>query len=157
MPARRPEYLIVGGCPCPRRIAPHIHLVTAGKANSIYRGSDARALLHDHGKRTQAEIHADPALANSSNPEGESTHDGHTGGAYPGPKTQNAEWWQQGFDVNDWEVDDCIRRARELGWELFQPYPGTVEAHHLNFRRPPRSRGRLQRRIRHIRRHLPSR
>jgi hypothetical protein len=53
--------VLIDGCPVPASIAPYVKLVLdhAGQqAQSIYRGQDAAALLHAHGKHTQAEIHA---------------------------------------------------------------------------------------------------
>lgn len=152
-----PPLRVIQGCPCPERIAPYIAVITAGSTvNSIYRGSDAAAILHRHGKSTQAEIHR--AYPGISNPEGQSTHDGHRGGAFPGRPTDRAEWWMQGFDVNDGDVARVKAAAHRRGWEVFQPYPRGAERHHVNFVAPPRPSSIAQRlRLNFIRARLPRR
>lgn len=143
--------------PCRERIAPYIAVITKGSTvNSIYRGSDAADLLHKYGAHTQAEIHR--MYPDISNPEGQSTHDGHKGGAYPGRPTDRAEWWEQGWDVNDGDVARVKAAAARRGWEVFQPYPRGAERHHLNFVVPPRPQNIAQRvRLNIIRARLPRR
>ena len=138
------SFLVVQGNPCNPTLAPYIALLAkwsgGAEVNSIYRGQDAAAILHAHGKHTQAEIHQMfPAI---SNPPGRSTHELRSDGvAYPGPIGRHLEWWQQGFDVNDSEVAAFKLHASRHGWELFQPYSRGVEFHHLNFRSRPVPRG----------------
>jgi hypothetical protein len=65
------QFRVIDGCPCPASIAPYVYIVLrdAGQtASSIYRGADAAALLHAHGKSTQAEIHLQ--LPRSATPPG---------------------------------------------------------------------------------------
>lgn len=142
---------VLQGCPCPASIAPyfallaedcrkHGHRVTF---NSINRSDAAAPILHRYGKRTQREIHADPALAAISNPPGFSSHelrsDGnaiyHTARGLPLPE------WQQGIDVNDQDVGPMIAAARARGWTLARPYSSGAEFHHLVFARQPRPQG----------------
>lgn len=145
------QFRVLQGCPCPASIAPYFALLAEDCAkhgwpvtfNSIYRGDDAAALLHAHGKRTQREIHADPALASISNPPGFSSHelrsDGnpiyHTRRGLPLPE------WQQGIDVNDADVSRLIATARARGWTLARPYTSGAEFHHLVFAIQPRPQG----------------
>lgn len=142
------NFRIIQNCPCPERIAPYIAVITAGSTvNSIYRGSDAASILHAHSKHTQREIHE--MYPGISNPEGQSTHDGHKGGAYPGRPTDRAEWWMQGWDVNDGDVERVIAAVHRRGWKVFRPY-------HVNFAAPPRPQNIAQRlRLNLIRARLP--
>jgi len=151
------SFRVLQGNPCPDRIAPYIAVITAGSTvNSIYRGSDAASILHAHSKHTQAEIHR--MYPSTSNPEGQSTHDGHKGGAFPGRPTDRAEWWMQGWDVNDGDVERVIAAAHRRGWEVFRPYPRGAEFHHLCFAVQPRPQNIGQRlRLNVIRARLPRR
>ncbi len=151
------SFRMIDNRPCPERIAPYIAVITKGSTvNSIYRGSDAADLLHKYGAHTQREIHE--MYPGISNPEGESTHDGHKGGAYPGRPTDRAEWWMQGWDVNDGDVQRVIAAAGRRGWRVFRPYSRGAEFHHLNFAAPPRPQNIGQRiRLNLIRARLPRR
>lgn len=147
----------IQGSPCNATLAPYIALLvkdTHATVNSIYRGQDAAAILHRHGKHTQAEIHQEkPAI---SNPAGVSTHELKSDGvAYMIPRGGNLQWWQEGFDVNDGDVDAMKRRAQHYGWVLFQPYKRGIEFHHLNFAHQPTCKGLLRVRIIAIRATLP--
>src|SRR4051812_25500588 len=115
------RFRVIDGCPCPASIAPYVWLVLREAkmpAQSIYRGSDAKKILHRHGKRTQAEIHRDlPAI---SNPEGRSQHDLHSdGNANPGPVGRRLDKWEVGIDsgTNDRASQERIERAaKHFGW-----------------------------------------
>lgn len=150
---------VIQGNPVNDAIAPYIEYLrrlSDATVNSLYRGQDAAAILHRHGKHTQAEIHL--ALPGISNPPGRSTHELRSDGvAYAGPVGRRLEWWQQGIDVNDSDVGRMKEHARRHGWELFQPYTRGVEFHHLNFRHRPVARGPLLRaRLVVIRHSLPT-
>lgn len=141
------EFRVIAGCPCNRWLAPYFELLrkkSGATINSIYRGEDAAAILHRHGKHTQAEIHR--MYPSISNPPGRSTHELRSDGvAYGGPVGRHLEWWQQGIDVNDGDVARMEWEASRLGWHLFQPYSRGVEFHHLNFRREPHPQNRWNR------------
>ncbi|GAC1406331.1 MAG: hypothetical protein NVSMB60_26140 [Mycobacterium sp.] len=133
------KFRIIQGCPCPESIAPYIALLardTGATINSIYRGGDARQLLHAHGKHTQAEIHqSNPGI---SNPPGRSTHELRSDGvAYSGPVGRLLPEWCVGIDVNDGDVSRMMAHAMRHGWELKQPYTRGVEFHHICFKRQP--------------------
>lgn len=159
---KHPKYLIIDGCPCPYDIAPYVYLVLrrAGQsATSIYRGSDAAALLHRHGKSTQAEIHR--ALPAISNPEGFSQHELRSDG-FGNPKVRRGgrlKPWQIGVDSggNDSASKERINAAaRHFGWRVRHPYSRGVEGHHWCFARRPRPHGIKQwREIRRLRKTLP--
>lgn len=138
------SFLVIQGCPCNPNIAPYFSLLAKwsnATVNSIYRGQDAASILHAHGKHTQAELFA-TLPAGTANPPGRSTHELRSDGvAFPGPIGRQLEWWQQGIDVNDGDVENMILHAKRHGWDLFQPYKSGVEFHHLNFRSRPRPKG----------------
>jgi len=146
----KPKYLLIDGCPCPYDIAPYVARVLrkAGQtANSIYRGDDARDLLHAHGKRTQREIHADPRLAAISNPPGFSSHE-LRGDGVVGARGAVLPPWRVGVDsgTDHWSDVSAIARAgKALGWPIEHPYARGVEAHHWNFARKPKARNPIQR------------
>lgn len=154
---------VIDGCACPASIAPYIYLVLkrAGQsASSIYRGEDAKAILHAHGKRTQAEIHRDLPLI--SNPAGQSTHELRSdGSAWPGPIGRKLQEWQVGTDsgVDSHASKMAINHAAEFyGWETFHPYnSSTVEGHHWGFKHQPKSKGLQRVRIIALRARLPRR
>lgn len=137
------KFRIIDGCPCPEDIAPYIYLVLhrAGQqAASIYRGEDAKALLHAHGKHTQAEIHQMfPAI---SNPPGFSEHELRSDGG-PGKPPPRAVLpsWMQGVDSggNDNASKHAIEAAAaHYGWVVVHPYSRGVEGHHWRFAKQPR-------------------
>jgi hypothetical protein len=128
----------------------HIVLREAGQgATSIYRGEDAKALLHRHGKRTQAEIHADPRFAAISNQAGRSQHELRSDGVgNPGPVGRRLAEWQIGVDSG---ADDAGAKARveaaghKHGFTVRHPYSRGVEGHHWCFTAQPRPRNLRQR------------
>lgn len=134
------DFRVISGNPCNKWVAPYFELLrkkSGATYNSIYRGNDAAWILHRHGKHTQAEIHR--MYPNISNPPGRSTHELRSDGvAYVGPVGRYLEWWQQGIDVNDGDVERMKYEASRLGWYLFQPYTRGVEFHHLNFKSQPK-------------------
>jgi hypothetical protein len=137
---------LIDGCPVPASIAPYIHLVLrkAGQnASSIYRGEDAKTLLHRHGKHTQAEIHRMyPAI---SNPPGRSQHELRSDGVgNPGPVGRKLAEWQVGVDsgTNDQTARKRIEKAAgAYGWRVVHPYSRGVEGHHWCFAKRPRPKG----------------
>jgi hypothetical protein len=155
------KYRVVAGCPCGEQIAPYIELLRRESGctiNSIYRGQDAAAILHRHDKHTQAELYS-TLPAGTANPAGRSSHELRSDGrAFRGPVGRRLDWWEQGFDVNDDDIAAVKRAAKKYGWEVYQPYPGGVEFHHLNFRRKPVARTRRTRlRLIYLRRRLGTR
>jgi hypothetical protein len=157
------RFRIIDGCPCPETIAPYVYIVLREAnqtASSIYRGRDARALLHRHGKHDQAEIHEMyPAI---SNPPGRSQHelrsDGH---ANRGPVGRRIEEWEIGVDSGTDDAQAKARveaAARKHGWHVRHPYTRGVEGHHWCFDSQPKPRNRRQRiRIIWLRARLPRR
>jgi hypothetical protein len=158
------DFRVIQGCPCNPTLAPYIAMVSEeinGVVNSIYRGADAEPILRAHGHSSQAElyygwIHRLPGFL-PANPPGRSTHELRSDGvAYAGPLGRKLDWWQQGFDVNDDQVDHWKSAARSHGWVLFQPYNSGSEFHHLNFHQPPHPPSlRTRLRIIHLRATLP--
>jgi hypothetical protein len=167
VPAR--SFRIVTGCPCPAGIAPYIYIVIHAdgvSCVSIYRGTDATTQLHQCGKSSQAELYAlyKAGRGAPANRPGQSTHELYSDGvAYPSvPLGHALPWWCQGFDIADpSHASGVIHQARIRGWEVWQPYPGGAEAHHLNFRSRPRPSTRRAdanaARIRRLRDSLPRR
>lgn len=157
------RWRVIDGCPCPASIAPYVYLVLRGAgqtATSIYRGDDAKTLLHRHGKHTQAEIHQ--MLPAISNPAGRSQHELRADGTgNPGPVGRTLEEWQIGVDSGGNDHASKVRvnhSAKRLGWETRHPYSRGVEGHHWCFKRRPRPKGVRQRaRIIHLRATLPRR
>lgn len=157
------KFLIIDQCPCPASIAPYVFIVLrdAGQtASSIYRGEDAKALLHRYDKHTQAEIHEMmPAI---SNPPGRSEHELRSDAVgKPGPVGRVLEEWEQGVDsgANDPASKARIEAAaRRHGWRVVHHYPAGVEGHHWCFAEQPRPHNLKQRaRILKLRASLPRR
>lgn len=158
------NFRVIQGCPCNPTLAPYIALMAdeiKSPVNSIYRGADAEWILKRHGHQSQRELYNGwirklPGYL-PANPPGRSTHELRSdGAAYAGPVGRKLAWWQQGFDVNDNEVERWKSIARTHGWILFQPYRSGLEFHHLNFYKRPRPaslRSRLK--IIHLRATLP--
>lgn len=153
-----PRFLVVQGSPCNVTAAAYFALLTKAThstVNAIYRGDDARAILHRHGKHTQRELYLSLPRG-VANPPGRSTHELRSdGAAYRGPIGRKLQWWQEGIDVNDNNVLSMILEARFHGWFLFQPYRAGVEYHHLNFRRRPIARTADRARLLRLRATLP--
>lgn len=156
-PKRLPKYVVVGGCPCPRQLAPvllQIQRETGCHYNSIYRGDDALELLHSLGKRSQRELYH--GFVNHlpgyypANPPGFGTHELRNDGTAYSQWRRGARipWWACGIDVNDSDVKAFIRAAAKHRWTVAQTYPGSrPEYHHINFRKPPllkRAKARIQ-------------
>lgn len=156
------KFRVIDGCPVPAGIAPYVFLVLrhAGQTPaSIYRGEDARAILHRHGKSTQAEIHRQlPAI---SNPPGFSQHELRSDGVGNPHVRRGGKLrpWQIGVDSGTDSVASkraVYLAARRLGWHIRHPYSRGVEAHHWCFATRPHPHGLKQwREIRHIRKSLP--
>lgn len=159
------DFRVVNGCPCPASIAPYIYLVLrrAGQtATSIYRGDDARNLLHAHGRHTQRELYNDPAYAGKANPPGQSQHELRSdGNANPGPVGRHLEEWEIGIDSGADTVaakNAITRAAQHYGWTVRHPYSRGVEIHHWCFADRPHGRSWPQRaRLIHIKAVLPRR
>jgi hypothetical protein len=148
--AVRRKYLVINGCPVPRDVAPYVYLVLRRAhqtANSIYRGTDpeAVAILHRHGKHTQAEIHA--MMPTISNPAGRSEHELRSDGvARPGPVGRHLDPWQVGIDSgtdSSHDKDAIVRAAAHYGLVASHPYSRGVEGHHWHFARQPKPNKRL--------------
>lgn len=139
-------YVVVSGCPVPYQLAPYLRTLLAesgARLVSAYRGTDAQALLHQLGKRSQAELYyawthrlggALPA-----NPPGYSTHELRNDGyAYGGARGSRLAWWQCGLDIDDSHVAAFEYAAARHGWRVTRTYPNQAsEYHHVNFRTAP--------------------
>jgi hypothetical protein len=152
-------FLVLQGCPANKWVAPYFALLAheaGATVNSIYRGDDAKSILRAHGKHTQRELY-DTLPPGVANPPGRSTHELRSDGvAYRGPIGRTLEWWQQGIDVNDGDVERMKEVAGWHGWHLFQPYRSGVEFHHLNFASQPHPRGTTRAKIIWYRKTMPS-
>lgn len=157
------RFRVIDGCPAPASIAPYVYLVLREanmRAESIYRGSDAKKILHRHHKHTQAEIHR--MMPTISNPEGESQHDLHSdGNANPGPVGRRLQEFEVGIDAGTNDARSKRRveaAAHHYGWQVRHPYTRGVEGHHFCFaRRPVPHSLRMRLRILHLRATLPRR
>lgn len=161
--AKKRKFRVIDGCPCPASIAPYVYIVLEGAkqdANSIYRGEDAKSILHRHGKHTQEEIHRMfPAI---SNPAGRSQHELKSDGVgNAGPVGRNLAEWQIGVDSGGDDHDSKMainRSAARNGWKTRHPYKRGVEGHHWCFALRPRPKNLKQRaRIIKLRATLPRR
>lgn len=109
--------------------------------DTVYRGEDAKALLHSLGLHTQSELYnATPeqraawGITGGVNPPGRSTHELRSDAtAYPGPVGRHLADWQVGLDIAN--SDLALRVGAQHGWKLFRPY--STESWHLNFREKP--------------------
>lgn len=134
-------YKVIDGCPVPEQLYPILSQIKREigcSYNSIYRGTDARALLNQYGKHDQAWLYANspPGVAN---PPGRSTHELRSDGvAYSGPVGRKLDWWQCGIDINDSQVNQFMAQAKRHGWITFRPYSSGVEYHHVNFTKAPK-------------------
>lgn len=137
------KFAVVDGCPCPSSIAPYVYLVLrrAGQtASSIYRGEDAKAILHRHGKHTQAEIHR--MFPGISNPPNTSQHE------LRDSQGRRISEYEVGVDsgTNDRSAKLRINAAaKDYGWEVEHPYKRGVEGHHWHFTKRPKPKGAKQR------------
>jgi hypothetical protein len=137
-------FITIQGSPVYADIGPYIAICVNdahATVNSIYRGPEAAAILHKHGKHSQAELHTmfQRGRGAPANPPGYSTHELRSDGvAYPHVAPGSAvPWWAQGFDVNDADVHRVIAQAAKHGWVMWQPYRSGAEFHHLGFRVQP--------------------
>lgn len=156
------DFRVIQECPANKWIAPYIAIVcndAHATINSIYRGNDAAVILHRHGKHTQSELYQMylHGQGNPANPPGYSTHELKSDGAAYSymPRGTSLQWWQQGFDVNDADVEHVIKQADWHNWILFRPYSSGSEYHHLNFKSKPRPTGHTLKRIWRLRSTLP--
>jgi hypothetical protein len=144
------DFCVVNGSPAGKNVAPYVALLAAEAKcppTSLYRGQDAEAILHRHGKSSQRQLYEGfvnhvPGFL-PANPPGYSTHEMHSDGvAYPevARGARLPHWWMEGMDFDDSCVDRVIAAARRHGWELFRPYPSGSEHHHVNFKHEPRPR-----------------
>lgn len=138
------SYTLVQCCPTPTKLAPVLKRIAerSGAAyQSIYRADDARGLLHQCNKHSQAELYAMflRGQGNPANRPGQSTHELRSDGvAYVGPVGRRLRWWQVGIDVDDAHVQAFIREAAHEGFHAAITYPGSrSEYHHVNFRKAP--------------------
>jgi hypothetical protein len=160
------NFRVISGSPAGKNIAPYIALLAAEAhcpPTSLYRGHDAEAILHRHGKSSQRELYdgfraGRPGFL-PANPPGYSTHEMHSDGvAYPNvPRGHRLpHWWMEGMDFDDSCVDKVIAAAKRHGWELFRPYPSGSEHHHVNFKREPKPRNlRMRLQLQRLRMTLP--
>jgi hypothetical protein len=145
------RFRVIDGCPCPASIAPYVYLVlrrTGRSASSIYRGEDARAILHRHGHKTQREIF-DTSPPGVANPPGQSMHELRSDGrAKTGPVGRHLEEWEIGVDSGTNSSHDkraINAAAAHYGWTTYHPYRAGVEGHHWGFRHQPKPHGLKQR------------
>lgn len=134
---------VIDGCPCPRPLYPILKKLkkeTGCVYQSIYRGTDAEALLNANGKHSQAYLYAHQGTEGigPANPPGQSTHELRSDGVpYPGPVGRKLPWFDCGIDVDDAHVEAVIGTARKHGWRLYRPYGSGSEYHHVNFAHKP--------------------
>lgn len=141
-----PRFVEIAGCPCPAELAPFVREVmrrTGSAPVTIYRGSepDALAILHAHGKHSQAELvalaaagrGAEAGIKGTPNPAGQSTHELCSDGrAFPGPLGSRLDPMQCGMDWPDGDVPRVIAEFAKLGCEPFRPYgASTNESQHI--------------------------
>lgn len=157
------KFRVINGCPAPDDMAPYYWLVLRRahqQASSIYRGDDAKAILHRHGKHTQREIHASmPAI---SNPAGQSQHELRSdGNADDGPVGRHLPTHRCGVDSggnSEHDKEQIRKAAAHYGWKVEHPYSRGVEGHHWCFKERPTARSRTMKlKIRAIRAGLPRR
>ena len=160
------KFRVIQGCPVNSTLAPYIQILIddcarKGKrvnVNSLYRGEDARSILNRHGKRSQGQLYRDLPRG-VANPPGQSSHELRSDGrAFSGPVGRRLQWWQQGIDLNDDEVQAFISAGRSRGWVIYRPYKSGVERHHVNFAARPKPRGpRTRAKLIYLRAKLPRR
>lgn len=141
-----PRFVEIAGCPCPAELAPFVREVmrrTGSAPVTIYRGSepDALAILHAHGKHSQAELcalaaagrGAEAGIKGTPNPAGQSTHELCSDSrAFPGPVGRRLDPMQCGMDWPDADVPRVIAEFARLGCEPFRPYgASTNESQHI--------------------------
>lgn len=131
-----PRFVEIAGCPCPVELAPFVREVmrrTGSVPTTIYRGDEpaAVAILHAHGKHSQAELVAAAAagrgaalgIMGTPNPAGQSTHELFSDGrAFDGPVGRKLDPMQCGMDWPPADVPAVMRAFAALGCEPFRPY-----------------------------------
>jgi hypothetical protein len=125
---------VIDGCACPRQLVPFLEMLkrdTGVVYNSLYRGEDAAAILHKHGKHTQAELFKSMHGV-GVNPPDRGSHvlrgDG-TEGKLHAP----LDPMRCGIDVDDGQVLRMIGAAPRRGIRMKQTYPNSrAEFHHAN-------------------------
>jgi peptidoglycan hydrolase-like protein with peptidoglycan-binding domain len=141
------KFKVIDECPAPAGLAPELIVIKKQLAvptlyESIYRGTDARALLARYGKHDQEYLyeHQGTQGIGPANPPGHSTHELFSDGvAYAIPDGHRIPQWCCGIDVRDEYVERFIAVARERGWIVTITYPTASgsEHHHVNFRKRP--------------------
>jgi GH24 family phage-related lysozyme (muramidase) len=142
-----PRFVEIAGCPCPAELAPFVREVmrrTGSAPVTIYRGSepDALAILHAHGKHSQAELvalaaagrGAEAGIKGTPNAAGQSTHELYSDGrAFTDhPLGSRLDPMQCGMDWPDADVPRVIAEFEKLGCEPFRPYgASTNESQHI--------------------------
>jgi GH24 family phage-related lysozyme (muramidase) len=141
-----PRFVEIAGCPCPVELAPFVREVmrrTGSAPVTLYRGDEpgALAILHAHGKHSQAELvalaaagrGAEAGIKGTPNPAGQSTHELFSDGtAFPGPKGRKLDPMQCGMDWPEADVPRVIAEFAKLGCEPFRPYgASTNESQHI--------------------------
>lgn len=143
------RYAVIDDCPVPRRHAWAFHEIRRASGvpfNSIYRGEDAKGILHEHGLHTQAEViqlHARGVPGyGPADPVRRSSHCLYNDGvvAPHRPVGAKLDGWEVGFDVNDADVPRVEAALRELGFEFKRVYHTGSEYHHFNLTRKPKRR-----------------
>lgn len=147
------RFAVIDGCPVPRRYAWAFRAIKRRSGctfNSIYRGSDARGILHAHGHHTQAEViwlwHRGVPGYGPANPVNRSSHCLYNDGVVDPHRAPGARLpaWQVGFDVNDADIPRVEAAVRALGLRGRRPYTSGSEYHHFNLTRRPRRRRRMR-------------
>ncbi|MGN6189751.1 MAG: glycoside hydrolase family protein [Conexibacter sp.] len=141
-----PRFVEVAGCPCPAELAPFVRTVmrrTGVAPVTIYRGSepDALAILHAHGKHSQAELRAaweqgraaQLGIRGIPDMPGQSTHELRSDGrAFPGPIGRVLDPIQCGMDWPIPAIDHVMAELNRLGCRPIHPYgSATTEAQHV--------------------------
>lgn len=144
------RFLAIDGCPAPYDVAPYIYLVLrrAGlAAQSIYRGEDpaAKAILHRHGKHTQAELsNASIARRAGWGVTGTPNRPGHSSHELFSDHGERIAEWHIGIDAGpntDANRFKLQAAAHHYGLTIEFPYDSVVEYHHWRFKTRPRADG----------------
>lgn len=138
------KYVLVDCCPVPAKLAPvirEVKRVSGQTLISCYRADDARALLEQCGKKSQAQlyygwVHRLPGY-NPANPPGRSTHELRSDArAYRLPAGTRLAYWMVGQDWTN--AGGVVKAYARLGYTASVTYPGDPrEYHHVNLRKKP--------------------
>lgn len=112
---------------------------------SVYRGTEAAAILNRHGKHTQPQIcaaspseRAAMGVIGTPDCNNDSTHQCFSDGvAFKGPVGRKIEDGQCGMDWPDPTIWEVMKAFREIGERPFHPYASGVEYHHVNLLEAP--------------------